>query len=192
MSTFRWSSIRDSASRYRALRQARTPDYSLYELAVLGLLFLLTLVAGCSREGERVPVFATTGKLLVNGQGASGVALALTPVGGEASAVRAFATTDSSGAFSFSTYGSQDGAPAGQFAVTASWRQLAPLDPSSDEAPALGPEQIPLAYQKADQTPLKVTVAATPQNDLGVLQISGDAPPPSSVDFSSPAVPISE
>lgn len=141
-------------------------------LSALGLL-----LSGCSSEPERVPVFAASGRVTVNGAPAAGVALALHPAESNPHPeVRAFGTSDAFGSFTLSTYGAADGAPEGAYTVTASWRKPLPLAPDSDDAVELGPEQVPAVYHSPATSSLKVAIAAGPGNDLGVLQISGEPP----------------
>ena len=69
-----------------------------------------------------MPVFPAKGQLLVDGKAAKGAFVYLWPDGiGDMDAYCPNGQTDDNGAFVLSTYDSDDGAPAGEYAVTVEW-----------------------------------------------------------------------
>ncbi|HET6880859.1 MAG TPA: hypothetical protein VFI31_11930, partial [Pirellulales bacterium] len=110
------------------------------------LLFALAIgmaVCGCSSkkiEGRK-EVFPARGKLLVNDQPAPGALVVLHPVGGAYDAERPTATVGPDGSFELTTYVGKDGAPAGDYIVTAQWYLSVDKD-----SPGPWPNAIPPKY----------------------------------------------
>jgi hypothetical protein len=92
-------------------------------------VFLAALVAaaagaapGCAKKGNRLPVYPARGQVLVGGKPAKGVFVYLWPA--STAGVDAYCPTgqtDENGTFTLSTYDPGDGAPEGEYAVTADW-----------------------------------------------------------------------
>lgn len=79
---------------------------------------------GCSKaNNKRLPVYPAKGEVWVNGKPAAGVFIYLWPDGIAAGkdAYCPHGQSDDSGRFTLSTYESNDGAPAGNYRVTAEW-----------------------------------------------------------------------
>lgn len=113
---------------------------------------------GCSSgEVPAVPVFPTTGRVVFEGRPAAGAFLTFHPKsdGGRTSPSTATAGTD--GAFSLTTETKDDGAPAGEYAVTVTW---SPPVKRGGELVA-GPDLIPKRYGRVETTPLRATIAET-------------------------------
>lgn len=127
------------------------------------LLVLFSFVAGCDAGPDRVVTHPTTGEIRWQGKPAAGVRITLYPTGDAASpvaALRPSGTSDENGAFALSTYETGDGAPAGEWKVTAVW-------PDPDFKPRT-PEEIEAASgASGDSKPDKLrgkfsTAAASP------------------------------
>jgi hypothetical protein len=87
---------------------------------VVGLTALLLVLSGlsCSRSSPGRPVFPVHGQVLLEGKPVANVLVAFHPVGAwGADENRPYAETDRDGRFTLSTYGFQDGAPAGEYKV---------------------------------------------------------------------------
>jgi len=125
-------------------------------------------IAGCSSKvehGDRKPVFAVRGKLLVDHQLAPGAMLVLHPMN-PGQTERPFAKVGPDGSFEVTTYDGGDGAPAGEYAVTAEWRLSA-----DKEAPGPWPNVLPLKLGDPGQTNIRVTVNPAP-TDLAPITIT--------------------
>lgn len=130
-------------------------------------LAALVALAGCSQKkiDNRKVVYPVHGKLLVDDQPAPGAMLVLHPVGGTFESERPVATVGPDGTFELTTYVGKDGAPAGEYIVTAEWYLSADKD-----APGPWPNVIPPKYAKADSSDLRVRVAEGP-NELQPIVI---------------------
>jgi hypothetical protein len=136
-------------------------------LRLAGGLVALLAVSGCSSkkiEGRK-EVFPVRGKLLVDNQPAPGAMVVLHPVGGTYDAERPSATVGPDGTFELTTYVGKDGAPAGEYVVTAQWHVSA-----DQNSPGPWPNVIPPKYAKPDSSDLRVQIAAGP-NDLQPIVI---------------------
>ena len=133
-------------------------------------LFALTAgigLCGCSSkkiEGRK-EVFPARGKLLVNDQPAPGAMLVLHPVGGDYDAEHPTATVGADGSFQLTTYVGRDGAPVGEYVVTAHWHLSA-----DKQAPGPWPNVLPDKYARPESSDLRVRIAAGP-NDLQPIVI---------------------
>jgi hypothetical protein len=128
----------------------------LDSLARASLLLLIAALAGCSSkkvEGRK-EVFPVRGKLLVDNQPAPGAMLVLHPLNATAEAERPFGKVGADGSFELTTYEGKDGAPAGDYIVTAQWQVSADKD-----APGPWPNALPPIYSDPKQSDLKVTIA---------------------------------
>jgi hypothetical protein len=94
---------------------------------------LLAGVASCgsAASGPGKPVFPVRGQVFVNDQPAAGAFVLFIPVNepAEPADPRPRATVEADGSYSLSTYGENDGAPAGEYFVTVTW----PVDGRDDE-----------------------------------------------------------
>jgi hypothetical protein len=82
----------------------------------------LLLSLACSSTGPtapKKPTFPAKGKVLVDGKGVAGAVVTLHPLDQAGSPpTPVYGRSDSEGVFVLSTYGKDDGAPAGRYAVT--------------------------------------------------------------------------
>lgn len=126
------------------------------------------MLAGCSSKkiDGRKPVFPVRGKLLVGGQPAPGAMVVFHPAGGSFDAERPFAHVDPDGSFSLTTYQADDGAPEGEYLVTAEW--FASADRA---APGPWPNVLPPKYARPESSDVRVRVTQGP-NELQPIVIS--------------------
>jgi hypothetical protein len=130
-------------------------------------LCLLCAVAGggCGggTEDGRLAVQPASGKVTVAGQPAAGVFVVLYPAPGTPAAqagVKPSGTTGEDGSFRLSTYEQNDGAPAGDYAVTMRWHRA---DPRSAGRPAIPfgrqpPDRFRGKYNNPQTTSWRVTI----------------------------------
>ena len=126
----------------------------------LGSVLTAALV-GCSGGEGRVPVYPVAGKVTVKGETPAGALVVFHPAGGSADAVRPTGKVRDDGTFAVTTYDGEDGAPAGDYAVTVQWNKL--VKKGNDYQ--AGPNAVPQPYSHPDATPWKVKIAAA-RNDL--------------------------
>ena len=132
-------------------------------LSALGLALALP---ACGGNAGQLPVYPVKGQVALNGEPTDGAFLVFHPVAGEATKgdkttgepLRPRAQVKSDGSFELTTYQAQDGAPAGEYAVTVEWRKL--IQNGKDASP--GPNVIPSQYSQATSTPIKITVNTSP------------------------------
>jgi hypothetical protein len=138
---------------------------------ILALLLALAVVlpASCSKKPERKPLFAVTGKLVdgdkpaaravvfFRARGAAGPGVLL-PVGKVAA----------DGVFHASTYLANDGAPAGEYVLTAIWPKI-PKDAPADWDE--GPDQLAGRCSDPKTSPWHIRVEEK-ANDLGTLDLA--------------------
>lgn len=128
---------------------------------------------GCGNSEERVDVYPVRGSVLVGGKPTAGVQLRFHPADAT-DQIFPRAATDDSGSFQLGTYESQDGIPAGEYAVTASWKQI----DAGGEDIEMHPDEMADAEEKLDvavtdpmTTPLKVTIGES-DNQLEPFNIA--------------------
>jgi len=133
------------------------------------LLFLVT-VAGCgsSQNGDRLPVFPASGKLVYDGRPLEGAFVVLHPKGAASgrAAPRPHAQASADGSFTLTSYESNDGAPAGDYTLTVELRSL--VKHGGDVT--AGPNTLPPKYSRADTSPVAVQIAEG-TNTLSDIQI---------------------
>lgn len=130
------------------------------------LLSLLALLVGCNKEeGAPVPVFAARGKVLFLGKPIQGARVLLHPVDSAASPIRPRGVTGEDGTFILTSFFADDGAPAGDYKVTISWKyfEKAELEKAvgikESEDGDLAPEHLPKRYQNPQTSGIEVTVS---------------------------------
>ncbi len=130
-------------------------------LAVAATIFA---AAGCgsSTEPGRLPVFPTSGSVRLDGQVPAGAFVVLHPKADyqrapDGELVRPHGQVQSDGTFDLTSYGSNDGAPLGEYIVTLEFRKIVKY-PSGDAGP--GPNLIPAKYAKPNTSPVVVRVDA--------------------------------
>jgi hypothetical protein len=123
------------------------------------LLFPAALVAvcflplGCSNSEGRPEVYPVSGAVFLNGEPAAGAQIHFHPVDGDERAP-AFGVVQEDGSFELSTFGTNDGAEAGDYVVTLNWRDEEKLD---DEI-VNGPDRFGERYSKRDKSKLTATI----------------------------------
>lgn len=136
----------------------------------LWLAWLVLLSGGCNSYPDRLPVYPVRGKVLYQGQPAAGAFVSFHPAVPDAKLpVGPRAMVNSDGIFVLSTYTKEDGAPAGNYAVTVEWRK--PVQrPDGETEP--GPNLLPSRYQNPKTSGLRATVSAQSENELPPFQLT--------------------
>jgi hypothetical protein len=134
--------------------------------AAVALVGLLTVTFATSCGGKSVPeikgklpLFPVKGKVMMDGQPMSGAIVILNPVfdfPAGAAQQRPRAKAEADGTFQLSTYANQDGAPAGKYYVTVSWKGSG-AGLSSEQLEDL-PEKAPESFQKPKTSKLIVQI----------------------------------
>jgi hypothetical protein len=102
-------------------------------LFAVGLLPVLLLLGGCRKDDGRLKSYAVHGKVTVDGVPAKRVYVFLQPTKQpETHGIFPNAITNDQGEYWVSTYDSEDGAPLGEYKVTAKWPRGEGLNVSSD------------------------------------------------------------
>jgi hypothetical protein len=133
--------------------------------AMLGVLLALTatLAASCGRKSDHTPVFPVTGRLLLEGKPAEKAMVFFCPLDNHDShAPKPVGTVASDGSFTLSTFLANDGAPAGEFAVTVVWPVA--KDPEN------GPDRLKGHCGNPAKSPWHVRVEPK-TNDVGTLDL---------------------
>lgn len=136
------------------------------------ILSCALFVPGCS-GGDRVPVVPVSGQMFVKSQPAEGALVVLRPLGDDNPEhwKQGFprATVAADGSFRVGTYGADDGAPAGEYVVLATWYRVAqganPDDPEAEKTDQLGGQ-----FADPAQSPLRATVKE-PKTELPRLDL---------------------
>jgi hypothetical protein len=120
-------------------------------LAVFLALGSCTL--GCAeRVEERRPVYAVRGRVFWNGQPTPGALVTFHPrEDTNPEAPRPMGLGDTNGWFTLGTYADDDGAPAGQYTVTVTWR-------TSPEGNDEGESRLPLRFARATTSGLHASI----------------------------------
>jgi hypothetical protein len=143
-------------------RSVTSPFWTgLVELSVIAGIFSLALGCGKTQDPNRLPVFPTSGKVSLQGKVPAGAFLVLHPKNATPAteSVRPRAHVKQDGSFELSSYESNDGAPAGEYAVTVEWRQTIKF-PNGDAGP--GPNLVPRHYSRPETSPVTVNIAEGP------------------------------
>ena len=120
-----------------------TPTCLQNALAHAIIALLAGATVGCSQaEPERLPVFKTTGQITFQNRPPAGALVVLHPRGAAPDAPRPIAHVRADGSFEATTYGTADGAPAGEYVVTVQWSRLVNL--GGEWQP--GPNVLPAKY----------------------------------------------
>lgn len=128
------------------------------------LALLLVATAGLSlpscseRDLTEQPVFPVTGSVLVRDQPAENALVVFHPLGQNAGEnLRPSGRVEADGTFTLESYRTDDGAPAGEYAVTVVWPEEA-SGPMPD--PDLAPDRLRGRYANPQESSLRVSVAA--------------------------------
>jgi hypothetical protein len=144
------------------VRIAAGPRRRRATLVLVGLL-TVTLAASCGKSRHEIkgklPLFPVTGKVMMDGQPMAGAIVILhsvfdLPAG--TAPQRPHAKAEDDGTFKLSTYTNQDGAPAGKYYVTVSWK--ASNEGLTNEQQDDLPEKAPESFQKPKTSGLMVTI----------------------------------
>ncbi|HEY2414224.1 MAG TPA: hypothetical protein VGI40_18415 [Pirellulaceae bacterium] len=129
-------------------------------LAVAAAVILTSGCSGTSGPAKKV-CYPVKGQLLVQGKPAEGALLIFQPKenadSGEWSAGYPHATAQADGKFEVSTYGDNDGAPAGDYVVLVSWET-----PNPQNEEASGPDRLRGRYVDSAKSKLTAKVEAHP------------------------------
>ena len=141
-------------------------------LAFALLTGLAVLSAGCgSKNDGRLKSYPVRGKVTVDGQPTKGIYVFLVPDKQPPThGIYPNAITDEKGEYWVSTYDSEDGAPLGDYAVTAKWPQGEGLMVNSES-----PDRLQGRYADAASSKLKITLKeATKQqpNEVPLLELT--------------------
>ncbi|MGE3314647.1 MAG: BON domain-containing protein [Planctomycetaceae bacterium] len=161
-----------------ALLATRAPEANAQRMnrfrSAVVVAAVAVLMASCSKAPTTsVPVYPVKGKLTFEGEPTPGAFIVLHPVGHELpkdATPKARVSPD--GTFKIGTFSNGDGAPEGEYILTAEWKKLVTKD--GDTLP--GPNVIPNEYSDAKTSQLRVKVAKG-DNEWEPLQISSAADP---------------
>lgn len=130
-------------------------------LVVLGFI-----CSGCGGEDWQADAYPASGTLTVNGEPAEGAVVELHSVGQQPDVrnSRPWAIVQEDGSFTLSTYGSGDGAPAGEYDVIVRW-------PPDVSQPSLT-DRLGGAYSTPAGSPATVTITEG-ENPLPPIEITG-------------------
>src|SRR5262245_47177177 len=121
---------------------------------LLLLLLLSLLVTSCAKSRFK-QVYPVKGRVLVDGEPAEGVTVRFHSLDDpDDELVRPTATTDADGGFLVSTYKTNDGMPAGSYAVS-----LVRL-PKGYQGPIERANKLPARYSEAETSGIKVQITA--------------------------------
>ena len=131
--------------------------------AIVSALLLLALGA-CEPADKKVPVFTATGVVTENGKPLENATVVFHATNASADAPKPSGKTNAQGEFQLTTYDTNDGAPAGDFAVTVEkWTTLRP-----DEGPA---NRLPAKYAKPETAKLQRTINAEQNQQVPTLEL---------------------
>jgi hypothetical protein len=139
--------------------------------SLLCVAVLIFVGAGCSGNGDRKPVYPVRGRVLFDGRPPAHALVIFHPLGAEGKkAARPSATVGSDGTFTLRTYDANDGAPAGEYAVTVEW-WLSTATSASHEGDSTPPvNRLPSRYARTKTSGLRVRVGAG-DNQLAPFQL---------------------
>lgn len=124
---------------------------------------LILLVIGCQQPGyewEERPVFPVEGQVLIRGRPQPGVQVTFHPLD-QSQAGRPRGVTDAEGRFRLRTYTVDDGAPAGEYAVTLYWPvPRTPAQEADSELPTS--DRLKRRYADPGNSGLRATVHEQP------------------------------
>jgi hypothetical protein len=150
--------------------------------ACLVVMLGVTVLAGCSKhgpppiKGTKLAVFPVKGKLMMDGKPMVAAAIIFNPVTqfpkGSAQ-VQPRATADENGDFTVWTYANDDGAPAGDYKITISWKGAEAVG-LTDGGRGEIDEKVPEAFQTARTSKIRIKVKEEPNTlptwDLAQLE----------------------
>jgi hypothetical protein len=122
------------------------------------ICFVVLPLLGCSQQPERRRVYPARGAVFYNDRPAAGAVVRLHAPQG--ASILALGIAQSDGSFALTTYESGDGAPAGRYRVSVSWRRQG-LEEGQE-----GPPLIPQRYFAPESSGLEVEIKAEAENRL--------------------------
>lgn len=130
----------------------------------LVLILMLISIAGCSSK-PTIKLYPVQGKLLVSGQPVIGAVVGFHPVAGDFDdkGTRPAGVVGDDGSFKVSTFGVNDGAPAGEYTLSIFWPQF----PGKDDP---GPDRLKGKYANPKTSNIRVKVEEQ-ANELDVLDL---------------------
>lgn len=139
--------------------------YKYFSLLIAGIAALA--ITGCGPAGpERLKVHPVEGQVQLDGQPLAGAFVVLHPKLTDPKYVRAHAQTDAAGKFKATTYDANDGAIAGDYAITIEYQPIVKTDDGYSPAP----NQLPPKYASPATTDVVVRIAEG-ENKLPVINL---------------------
>jgi 5-hydroxyisourate hydrolase-like protein (transthyretin family) len=127
-------------------------------------------LAGCSDPyANEKKCYKIVGTITVDGKPASGLQLSLHSTSGVDQTQPTFpqGQTDAEGKVKFSTYADGDGAPPGEYKVTASWQEFNPISRGFS-----GPDKLKKKYSDPAKTTVTIKVTDKSPNDIGTIDLT--------------------
>jgi hypothetical protein len=137
-------------------------DLHVRSFALWLLAALLVVPAGCRAKSDRKPVFPVRGKVLYQGQPASGARVGFVSLD-DPLALKPQGQVAADGTFQLSTYELDDGAPAGHYVVTITWPGPNPRSNGEGDEETQGPDRFRRRYSNAQTSAWKIEVTGQPQ-----------------------------
>ncbi len=119
-----------------------------------GLLLVCLLLVGCGWGGPAFKVYPVSGLISVKGKSPVGAAVHFHPRD-KKQCPPAFAVVQADGMFQLTTYTKDDGAAAGEYVVTVTWRD----ERTEDGELIFGPDRLGDRYSRPTVSGLKATIA---------------------------------
>jgi hypothetical protein len=133
----------------------------------LAALSAALLCAACNKSARPRP-FPVHGQVLFQGKPTPNAVVVFHPLDNAAAKQeRPVGRVNEDGSFRLTTYGENDGAPEGDYAVTVEWRRAARA-PNGEFEP--GPNVLPVRYSKPATSTLRVRVTPA-ENELTPFQL---------------------
>ena len=137
---------------------------------LIALLALSLLPAGCKKDDGRLKSYPVHGKVTVDGAPTKRVYVFLNPAQQPTThGIYPNAITDDNGEYWVSTYDSEDGAPLGEYKVTAKWPKGEGLNVNSDS-----PDRLKGRYSDVNKPLLTFTVKEAKRsqpNEVPLLEL---------------------
>lgn len=135
---------------------------------LLSLAALTLALPGCGgRPGPSVPIYPTEGKVLVGGQPAAGALIVLWARPERTPPICPNATVAEDGSFRLTSFAKNDGAPAGEYAVTVVWSPTTRVDGETYEEP----DRLKGRYSNPNTSGLQATIK-TGKNALPTFELT--------------------
>jgi hypothetical protein len=143
----------------------------LRTVTILPALLLAVLGMSCATDGKR-PVFPVRGQVLFENKPTPGALVILHPLNDpDPRAPRPVARVGADGRFSPTTYSADDGAPAGEYAVTVAWVKETDNQNAPREEQKQPRNLVPDHYGKPETSGLRVQIKEG-HNDLAPFRLT--------------------